>query len=192
VLPLYIASLGLGGVVLLISLAGGHGDGHGDAGADHGDHGAHAEAESAHNALLLPFLSLRFWTFAAAFFGLTGLVLGGLGLAAPALVPFIAGGVGLGSGYAASQIFRALARKPLGQLGTGGHVGREGKLLLPVGPSQRGKLRLSVAGQQVDLIAETTSERALPAGAPVLIIDMRGAVAVVEPVPLLEGRKEPE
>src|SRR3954465_6454976 len=109
-LALYIGSLLFGGVLLGASVFGGHdhdaGGGH-DAGhdADHGD--GHQSAA----ASLLPLLSLRFWAFTFAFFGLAGtvLTLGGLG----ALTPVVAGGFGLGSGYVAARVLRGLARRPL-------------------------------------------------------------------------------
>jgi membrane protein implicated in regulation of membrane protease activity len=189
-LPVYIASLALGGVLLGVSLFGGHAH-DGELGGDVGGHGADGHATVDHDvqSFLLPFLSLRFWVFALCFFGLTGSVLHGFGLALTALVPWIAGAVGLGTGYTASRLLMTLTHSPVGLLGDANHVGREGKLLLPLTPGQRGKLRLQGTGQVTDLIAESASGHDLPAGASVLIIEMRGAVAVVEPAPLA-ARKE--
>src|SRR6185436_15270615 len=123
----------------------------------------------------LSLFGLRFWSFAAAFFGLTGIiihVIGGplLGIAAP----FIAAGLG------ASTTFRALSRDTVGQLrGAGAMIGREGRLLLPVARGQQGKVRVAVPGSgDVDMIAE--SDDALEVGTVVLIVEFRGNVAVVE------------
>jgi hypothetical protein len=114
-LTVYLAALAFGGVLLLASLVGGHdhADHHGGAQAHgHGQDDQHgAESDSAsHVALVLPFLSLRFWIFGLAFFGLTGAVLHGFGLAGPIATAIIASGLGLAMGYGAAQVFQSLAR----------------------------------------------------------------------------------
>lgn len=191
-LTVYLASLAFGGVMLAASFLGGDGHdvGDGDVGADGPDHDvgpSHAHDgtdQHAGYAGLVPFLSLRFWVFALTFFGLAGTVLGGLGLLGATATAVVAGGVGVGTGYGASRIFQALAQKPVGLLPEAEtHVGSEGKLLLPVGKGQRGKLRLDMRGAQVDMIAETESDEALPAGTTVLVVGVRGHVALVERSP---------
>src|SRR4029434_4998229 len=99
--------------------------GHADAHDGHdGDHAAEADSAS-HAALVLPFLSLRFWIFGLAFFGLTGAILHGFGLAGPLASAIIASVMGLGMGYGAAQVFQTLARQTVGQIAAdGGHVGR--------------------------------------------------------------------
>jgi membrane protein implicated in regulation of membrane protease activity len=133
---------------------------------------------------VLPFLSLRFWIFGLAFFGLTGAILHGLALASPLATAIIASALGLGMGYGAAQLFQSLARQTVGQVAAdGGHVGREGKLLLPVARGQRGKVRVLAGGVATDLIVETDEEAPLSTGTTVLIVAMRGTVAVVERSP---------
>lgn len=184
-MTIYLAALAFGGILLLASLVAGHDH------ADHhaGDHGQdqghdHDVGPAPHAALVLPFLSLRFWIFGLAFFGLTGAVLHGLGLTSPLGAAALASAVGLGFGYAAARLFLTLARQTVGQVAPdGGHVGREGKVLLPVARGQRGKVRVTAAGVAVDLLAESDDERTLPAGTTVLIVAMRGTVAVVEQSP---------
>ena len=72
--------MGFGCVLIGASLVfGGHVDDHHDLESDH-DHdtiGAGSEV------IWLPFLSMRFWTFAAACFGLTGILLTGGGVQEP-------------------------------------------------------------------------------------------------------------
>jgi membrane protein implicated in regulation of membrane protease activity len=177
-LPLYIGSFLFGGVLLGASVFGGHdtdaGGGH-DAGHDTG----HGQGDQHSHSGFLPLLSLRFWAFAVAFFGLAGAVLSLAGLGA--LTPAVAGSFGVGSGYVAARVLRGLSRKPLGLVAdVGAHVGREGRLLLPVQKGQRGKLRISVGGFSTDLLAETESDAALAAGDTVLIVGMRDNVALVE------------
>jgi hypothetical protein len=195
VMTIYLSALAFGGVLLLASLLGGHG--HADHDAGHADghghgHGANADTAS-HAALVLPFLSLRFWIFGLTFFGLTGAVLQGFALAAPLATAVIASVMGLGMGYGAAQLFQTLSRQTVGQIAAdGGHVGREGKLLLPTARGQRGKMRVIVHGVAVDLLTETDEEQALPAGTAVLIVSMRGTVAVIERSPTSNQPSEGE
>ena len=200
-MSIYIGSLAFGGLTLLASLFGGHGDGGGhdaggghEAGGGHGHDGHQGGGPHGVAAGFMPFLSIRFWTFALTFFGLCGLVVQGFHLAAAATVPFLASGLGVATGYTASRVFQALAREAVGKLPpASSHVGREGRLLLPVGPGQRGKIRLSIGGADTDLVAESDSGDVLPAAATVLVVGIRENVAVVErspAPPALEAKKE--
>ena len=189
-LSVYLGSLLFGGVLLGASILGGHGDG-ADGGhaltAGHG-HDGHLGEGGGHNAehhqpSKLPFLSLRFWAFAAAFFGLTGTALtiaGGLG----ALTPLAAGVVGLGCGLVSARVLGDLSRQTVGLLGdASAHLGREGRVLLPLARGQRGKIRLQIGGTSTDLVAETEAEAPLAAGETAFIVGMRGNVALVERTP---------
>ena len=199
-MTIYLTALAFGGILLVASLLGGHdhadhhvADHDQDQDQDH-DH-VHDAGPAARAALVLPFLSLRFWIFGLAFFGLTGALLHGLGLTSPLAAAVLASVVGLGFGYGAARLFQTLARETVGQLTPdGGHVGREGKLLLPVARGQRGKVRVAAAGVAVDLLAESDDERPLPAGTTVLIVAMRGTVALVErsPAPTPSSEPDPE
>lgn len=181
----YVGSLLFGGLLIAASFLGaGHDtDVHaGDTGHGHPGDGDHEQSQA---SAVLSLFGLRFWSFGSAFFGLTGLVVnlaGGAVLAATG--PLIAGGVGVAAGLGASATFRALTRDTIGQVRAAtALVGREGRLLLPVARGQRGKVRLPVpGGGDVDLLAETDDD-ALDAGAEVLIVEVRGNVAVVERAP---------
>jgi membrane protein implicated in regulation of membrane protease activity len=175
-LSIYLGCLAFGGLLLGVSAFAGHDHAH-DIGHDHdtdkgGGSGAYA------------LLSVRFWSFFVAFFGLTGAVLTWFAALNAAVVAVIAVAAGGGTGYGASRLLDALARGPLGVVsGSGGHLGREGKLLLPVDKVQRGKVRLSIGGASTDLVAETEGDEALPAGTSVLVVGFRGNVALVERSP---------
>ena len=178
---IYAGSLLFGGLLILASVLGiGHGsDAHGgDAGGDGNGDGDGEHGHGSSNALL-SLLGLRFWSFATAFFGLTGLIAGGLGWSA--LAPVVAAGVGIAAGFGASTAFRVLSRDVIGRVSDASAlVGREGRLLLPVNKGQRGKIRLAqAAGGHIDLVAESDDDDALPVGADVLIVEVRGNVAVV-------------
>jgi membrane protein implicated in regulation of membrane protease activity len=191
----YVSCAAFGGVLIVASIFLGHGhDADAGGGLDHGGAG-HADSDDGGFGLAA-LLSLRFWVFALAFFGLTGLVLSALGLGGARLtVPLGAGVTGLAAGYVAARIFRTLARQSVGSVApSSSHVGREGILLLPVARGQRGKLRMRVGATQVDLLAETDDDDPLPTGAPVLVCAMRGSVAVVakSPTPIADTTpKEP-
>jgi len=188
VLAVYVGLLLFGGLLIVASLLGaGHdADVHVDLHVGDTGHGAGDGHDQSQASAWLSLFGLRFWSFGTAFFGLTGLILhlfGGPALAAAA--PFIAGGVGVAAGLGASSAFRALSRETVGQLrGAGALVGREGRLLLPVSRGQRGKVRIAVPGSgDLDLIAEVDDDGALDAGTVVLIVEVRGNVAIVERAP---------
>jgi hypothetical protein len=69
-------------------------------------------------------------------------------------------------------------------------IGHEGKLLLPTAKGQRGKVRIVAHGVNTDLIVETEEEHLLPAGTTVIIIGVRGTVALVERSPTPGGSTE--
>jgi membrane protein implicated in regulation of membrane protease activity len=190
VLAVYVGSLLFGGLLIVASLFGaGHdadmhvdlhvGDGHGG----QGDTDGHDQTQA---SAWLTLFGLRFWSFGAAFFGLTGVILHAIGgPVVAAAAPFIAAGVGVAAGLGASTAFRALSRETVGQLrGAAALVGREGRLLLPVARGQRGKVRIAVPGSgDVDLVAESDDDGAIDAGAVVLIVEVRGNIAIVETAP---------
>jgi hypothetical protein len=181
-LSAYIVCLLAGGVVLGASMFGGHDSDGGDAhvGDAHGDtvHEGHHEW-----AARLPFLSLRFWTWGVTFFGLAGVALT-LGGTPTSLIPVLAAAGGLGSGWGASWALGRLTRDAVGVLPeASSHIGREGKLLLPLRRGERSKIRLSIGGVETDLLAETDVETEIPAASTVWVVGMRGLTAVVEPTP---------
>jgi hypothetical protein len=170
----YLGALIFGGLLIVATVFGvGH-----DADAHGGDGGDASHDHGTGNALLSLF-GLRFWSFGAAFFGLTGLVMRALGW--PAVAPYAGALLGVAAGLGATAAFRALARDTVGQVGeAAAWVGREGRLLLPVSRAQRGKIRLPLpAGGHVDLLAESDEEELIAAGAEAMVVEVRGNVAVV-------------
>lgn len=186
-LSAYIVCLLAGGIVLGASMLGGHdSDSGADSGADTGGdaHAGH-DGHSHHEWMgRLPFLSLRFWIWAATFFGLTGLVLTLTGSSASvALLGAVAAGVG--TGWGASYALAKLSQTVVGALPeASSHIGCEGRLLLPLAPGQHGKVRLRVGGTDLDLVAESESPAALPAGTPVWVVGLRGTHVIVESSPV--------
>jgi membrane protein implicated in regulation of membrane protease activity len=187
----YLAALivGAGTIVLQLVLSGdGGAEAHADVDGDaHFD--ADTDAATGHDAghadsgVLPIFLSVRFWTFGLLAFGLVGTLLHFFHLASAALVPLIAVGMGLGSGFSASWVFRALGRAELSSGVSGGDaVGQVGRVLLPVMRGGRGKVRVEIRGQILDFLA-TTDDEHIAAGDRVLIEELRGDTAHVSPAP---------
>ncbi|NOY24847.1 MAG: hypothetical protein GXP62_03150 [Oligoflexia bacterium] len=127
----------------------------------------------------LPFLSLRFWTFALATFGGSGTLLDLLGFSDMATVPS-ALVTGLGVGLAVSWAFHRLKNDNVtGDIGLRQVSGREGHLLLSVGPDKLGKVRVRIDGQDVDLLARTQDATSLPIREKVLVVRVEDGIAHV-------------
>ncbi|MFO7563451.1 MAG: NfeD family protein [Enhygromyxa sp.] len=123
--------------------------------------------------------SLRFWTFFAAFFGLTGIVLDGLNLAASPVALGLAIGVGFLTGWTAVTLLNRLAANDTGVAATiDDYVGKSGEVLIAVGPGRLGKVRIELKGTTVDVLAES-DEQTIARGDEALIVEMRGAKAAV-------------
>jgi membrane protein implicated in regulation of membrane protease activity len=180
-LAAYLITLIVGGVLVVVSLvggdhhdAGGHatdGDGHGashDGAVDHG---------SALDALLswLPLSSFRFWTFFAAFFGLTGTALSLLASAGPVATAIAATATGYGAGVALTRAIRAVqAGSSDSSLAPDDLVGATAKVLVPVAAGRTGKIRLHLKDRTIDLLAETQETVELAAGESALVIAVPG------------------
>tara|TARA_B100001750_G_scaffold246571_1_gene269291 strand:- start:1033 stop:1623 length:591 start_codon:yes stop_codon:yes gene_type:complete len=184
----YLAALIFGGVLLVSSiLLGGHDDADLDADADAEMEFEVDEADGVDKSigagdggfLLWPLRSLRFWIFFLAAFGLTGILLRGLGLAdeIPTLIAALAmGGV---SGWTAASVVRRLMRDETGRAASSkDYIGKTAKVLVPVKPQSVGKIRVRVGGQQVDLLAVTDDE-AITSKDEVIVIEMDGTRARV-------------
>jgi hypothetical protein len=193
----YLFSFALGGLLLLTSIFLGDKDsGHdgGDAGdADHGagptadkgvDHGVMA-SHGSFAGLFTAFLSMRFWMFFLAFFGLTGLVLDGLDLIeSHGLALGLALAMGLLTGQGTAAVFRSLsASETSTAAGVGDYVGKSGRVLISFGPGSLGKLRLTLKGTTVDVLATTEDERPFTSGEEALVIQMNDTTAVVARLP---------
>ncbi len=190
--PIYVFSAVLGSVLLLFSLGlSGDADADLDADADFdaGDAGADgADADggdAAHGdvaGFFSSFLSLRFWTFFATFFGLSGLLLDGFdvleGTLAPALV---AGAFGVAAGQTVVRLLRHLSRPAGGEVPeASAYVGKTGRVIVAIPEGGPGKVRIELAGRTVDVLARTTDGSALAKDTTAILVEMRGEIAIVE------------
>jgi membrane protein implicated in regulation of membrane protease activity len=172
----YIFALVAGGILLGASvvLGGGDHDAHGHDGGLESDHAA-----SAIDALTM-LVSLRFWTFFLAFFGLTGVVLTLFELAPAWMTGIAAAGMGAAAGFGASLAIRQLSGRESNSAPTvAEYVGKTAKVMVAVGPAQLGRVRLSLRGATVDVLATTDDAQPLATGDEVLVVDMEGTTARV-------------
>lgn len=204
---LYLFSFALGGILLLASILLGDKDGgahDADGGADGGagggadadadtetggsqgiDHGV-ADAHGSIAGLFTAFLSLRFWMFFLAFFGLTGLALDGLDLVESSVVALaLSLGMGLLTGQVTVAVFRSLsASETSTAAGAHDYVGKSGRVLVSFGPGSLGKLRITLKGTTVDVLATSDDERPFATGDEAMVIQMNETTAVVARVPV--------
>lgn len=135
-------------------------------------------------ALWLPILSMRFWVFFAAFFGLTGTILHFVH-ENPNIVLGVAAGMGFLCGYIASRLVRTLRAQQVNSTidPQTDYVGKRGEVLLPIEPGDPGQVRLAVKGTFVDLPAVCEGSLVLARGAEVLVLEYRveGGTLLVEP-----------
>lgn len=155
---------------------------HGD--AHHADHGHLAKPDVGHvegvgHALAATILSLRFWTFALAAFGTTGVLLELLGVPAPvSLGVSLADGVFVGA--LVTTVLRRAARDTVSSaLDTRHLAGRDAEVVLSVGPGKRGKIRLVHQGQTIELPAVTREDRLLERAERVIVVEVREGTADV-------------
>jgi membrane protein implicated in regulation of membrane protease activity len=200
----YIFTLIVGAVLLGASiLLGGHdtdADAEGGADAD-GDAEGGADKDLAKDVgpsggdaggFLTLFLSMRFWVFFLAFFGLTGLVLDLLDLVGnPWVTLALALGMGLGVGTAARLIMRKLGSDTSGNVAESSHyVGKTARVMVPFDGAGVGKVRVDVKGTTVDLLASGIEEDAFASREEVLIVEMDGPRARVARVDGARRRSE--
>jgi len=180
---LYLLALILGGGILLVQLVGG---GHHD-GADHFGGGDHLGGPDHHPVGGPGVLSTRSVTYGLFAFGFTGTILHALRLTSPIAALALAAVSGVVVTLSVGTALRALGDPAAsGEAALLEARGRPGRVLVRLSREQRGKVRVQIKGQTVDLLATTAGDE-LAAGAEVRVVDVRGDVAVV--VAEGEGRK---
>lgn len=177
-LYLVAAMVGLG-LIIFTALAGGH-DAHmdHDLSVDHdvgGDHEVHWD-----HGGLAPFISLRFWTYFAATFGLTGAVLSLTNASNPQqiLIASLVGGFAVG--LMVHFAMRALRRSESSSAANVDDlIGKEGKLLVAIRDGQPGKVRLDVKGDLIDMLALPQSGVTAEVGETVYVLAIENDRAIV-------------
>lgn len=118
--------------------------------------------------------SLKFWTFALCFFGLTGLVLSHLSVGLPSILVAIAATVmGIICGSLVAGSLRTLRRRQVDSLvRTNDLVGAVGTVEIPFDQTSRGKVSLLVKGNLLNMIASTDEPVPLQTGDRVLVVNI--------------------
>jgi len=175
----YVFTLIAGGILLGASIVFGGGGHDADVNADGAGHaGAEDHAPGAFGGALAMLISLRFWTFFLAFFGLTGIVFTMFDLA-PALITGLAAFLmGAASGVGASVIVKRLSSRDSNSASSSAdYVGKTALVMVPVGKGQLGKVRLTLKGTTIDVLAATDEELDFATKDEVLIVEMDGTTA---------------
>jgi hypothetical protein len=202
VIELYLASAAFGLVLVGASALLGGGDHDADHDADHDleadhdvEHDLEHDADHEHGGLhdagmalahvhavpgpWLPFTSLRFWSFFAAAFGVTGSALVAGGVMEP-FAGLVSAPTGLAVGWGAALLLRQLRTDTVsGEVTLDRFAGEEARVVLAVRPGGTGKIRLSTRTGVLDLPARTLDAHEIGVGSPVLVAAVRDGVADV-------------
>ena len=191
-LGIYWGTFLFGGILILSSivLGGGDGDADGDMDKDLSFdkdlsidvEDLDGEAGDYDSMGWLPFLSLRFWTFFTGLFGLSGIIMTELGSGfTTTLVTSSVMGIGLA--YPIAYLFQHLKRDSVTSNTSSKNYEQEiATTLLPMSPNGQGKIRISMAGELVDIIASNPTNESIAQGSEVLIVSMENGIALVSPM----------
>lgn len=179
-LAIYIVAAIVGGGLLLASaLTGGHGhDADHDFSHDHdvASHDASTDHDASHEAgtdwaMWLPFLSLRFWTYALATFGLIGWSSEALTTTPSPTILMVSIIAGVVIGSAVATVMRYLMRANFDSAARSADLlGVTGKVTVPVQSAAEGKVRLTVKGDTIDFLALSNDDRSFPSGEEVVVV----------------------
>ena len=186
-----VAAIVGGGLILFSALAGmeSHGDigggdfGHGgdvghDAGVNH-EVGHNHDSSAGTGALWLPFLTLRFWTYAVGTFGLIGLLLSLTKVSTEPLTMVVSVATGILMGTIAALLVRMLSRNEnSSSVSDQDFLGALAKVSVPIG-ALPGKVRTSVKGDIIDMVAVGENGEKFQQGEEVMIVGMEGNSARV-------------
>lgn len=164
-LSIYIVTAIVGGALVLISaLMAGHGDGHVEHDADisHGDASVdvhHGHDHDGEGAVWIPFLSLRFWTYCLATFGIVGILLTKFAEWDNSMVLTTSILTGLFCGLAVSYFMRFARRwEASSSASVAELLGTTGKVLVAIRPPEIGKIRVDIKGETIDMLALSNDE----------------------------------
>ncbi len=176
---IYLGSFIFGGVFVLLSVLAGLGDADVDFDADADfdvdmdadvdadfDVDADADADQALDVetrvgrKYRPWFSFKFYTFAACFFGLTGLFLSLIGMGESLFGISLSAGMGLLAGITVSYLLHLAGSEAAAVRATKERefLGAQAKVLLPIKEGERGRIRVTIGGRTVDMRAETEEE----------------------------------
>lgn len=183
-----VALIAGGGLVFASSIAGGFGadveldtDAVTELGAD----------DLAASSGFIPFFQFKFWTFFAAFFGLTGFLLLRVG-STPVLSVALALVMGLVCGMSITWALERLKQNQRGSLiEADSLLGQEALVRTAIHGQMPGKVRLLLSGRAVDYIAVSDSTQRIEAEEAVVVVAIDGPrLRVLPRSELIDGEKE--
>jgi membrane protein implicated in regulation of membrane protease activity len=189
-LTVYIICAIVGGGLILVTAFTGGGD-H-DAGHDIGhdaDVGHDVSHDSGHDGAdgpWLPFFSVRFWTYLIGVFGSVGLLLTLLSDSREPTTALLSAGTGLLSGLVAATLVRWLSTHESDSTAReADFLGQRARVTVPIRENQLGRIRTTVKGELLDILATAEEPKALAEGSEVVIIGMENGRATVMPLDTL-------
>ncbi len=190
----YLFCVALGGVLILTSFFFGDADADADVDADvdlDGDFDADLDADvdgdldgggSGLEWSVLPFGSLRFWTFLVESFGLTGALLTLVGVPS-AWTMGISLMMGSMVGWFAFQFFKYLAKEEVSaDVGLSRFAGEEAECVVAVRGSGKGKVRIDTLAERVEILATSADDHDIEKGTKVIVVSVVDGVADVTPL----------
>lgn len=201
-LAFYVAAAILGAGLILVALLGGHDHGSDHSVADHGHVAGHdpaqhdgsgASGSGGAGEVVLGLLRPRNLTFFLAGFGLTGTLGTLVGAAGAPLTLLLALGVGTLAMVATHGVFLWLARTESAAdvLSETELEGALGRVVLPFGPGERGRVACIMGGRDVHLVARLAEGAGRPVASNQEIVVMRVVDGVAEVIPLGERELPP-
>lgn len=153
-------------------------------GHDHGD--GHDQSGVLSN---LPILSIRFWVFTVAAFGLIGVLLNALDAGSEAIRALAAVLGGIVTGTTVWAGFRLTRRLEAGEDASARQfVGQIGSVVVPVRGATPGKIRLHMQGQTVEVLAVADDRsHVFEIASPVFVLSVRNGYAHVVPTDEILG-----
>lgn len=162
-------------------------------GVDSGDAGGDGVFDGALGAVFASIISFRTVVFVSAFFGAAGLVFGWLGYSS--LVTFSSAVlVGVIAAVINATLFGLISQsQPNSQISDRTLEGRWAKVVLPMSPQQRGRIRIDLSGQPQYLVAKPIddgSAQQFDVGTSVVVVKVEEGTALVSSVPELDSGEE--
>jgi len=176
---LYLICLIAGGIFVLLSMMGGLGA---DVDMDFdADFDGDLEVGGGGLSAVASFLSFRFFTLFATFFGMTGFLLGKVGYAEP-LILIISLILGFTIGLVGNIVIKKFAQKTISSgISDSDFIGKTAKVIVPFSGSERGKIKLQAKGQEALLMANSadSDDTHFEVGEDVVVVELDGSTAKV-------------
>jgi membrane protein implicated in regulation of membrane protease activity len=128
-------------------------------------------------------LNVRFWTYFLAFFGLIGFLLTVLRFSIEPFTVLISLATGVLGGGGVAATWAALKRSESNSAVSATHLlGTMGPMIVACRPGEPGKVRLTVNGELIDMMAMSHSGESIERGTQVTVVDIDGMYARVTAV----------